>query len=76
MVTTFDQVSRNEPGMEVVAAAGLVTGMTQHTLAEAAMSGCRVLSIVPDPAERLWLGDIGELIHCVWTANLSKRPPA
>lgn len=65
IVTGFDQVSRNEPGMEVVAAADLVTGMTSILLAEAAMSGCRVLSIVPDPAERLWLGDIGELITCV-----------
>lgn len=65
----FDQVSQRESGLDVVLGANLVTGMTSILLAEAAVLGRPVLSIVPDPAERAWLGDLGDAI-----ASVSNRP--
>jgi len=63
----FDQVSRGGPGLDAVRGADLVTGMTSALLAEAAVFGRPVLSIVPDPAERAWLGDMAGRIACVST---------
>lgn len=82
----FDQVSRGGPGLEAVAGADLVTGMTSVLLAEAAVLGLPVLAIVPDPAERAWLGDMAGSIACVasrpdleealakWPAPLPPQP--
>lgn len=67
IASRFDQVSQLEPGMDIVGSADLVTGMTSILLNEAAVMGRPVLSIVPDPAERAWLGDLGERMACVWT---------
>ena len=67
LATQFDQVSQAEPALEVVHAADLVSGMTSILLAEAATLGRPVLSIVPRPEERAWLGDIAEAMTCVWT---------
>lgn len=61
----FDQVSQSEPGLEIVHAADLVVGMTSILLVEAAALGRPVLSIVPVPGEREWLGDMGAGIPCV-----------
>jgi hypothetical protein len=63
----FDQVSCTEPGLDVVGSVDLVTGMTSVLLAEAAVLGRPVLSIVPDPSESAWLGDFAERIVSVST---------
>jgi hypothetical protein len=55
----FDFVSQSEPGIEIVEAADAVVGMTSMLLIEAAIVGRPTLSIVPRPAERLWLGRAG-----------------
>ena len=67
LAAEFDQVSRAEPGLEVVGAADLVTGMTSVLLAEAAVLGRPVLSIIPMPAESAWLGDMADRIASVST---------
>lgn len=64
-VPLFDQVSHAEPGLEVVHVADLVVGMTSILLVEAAALGRPVLSIVPVPEERDWLGDVGATIPSV-----------
>lgn len=69
LVGDFDQVSSAGPGLDAVAGADLVTGMTSILLAEAAVFGRPVLAIVPDPAERSWLGDMADRIACVWTRD-------
>jgi len=66
LIELFDQVSQDEPALEICHAADLVVGMTSILLAEAATLGRPVLSIVPRPAERAWLGDLAEDLACVW----------
>lgn len=51
----FDQVSHDEPALEVVYASDLNVGMTTILLQEAALMGKRTLSIVPREEERAWL---------------------
>lgn len=68
-IPLFDQVSRTEPSLEIVHAADLVVGMTSILLVEAATLGRPVLSIVPVPGEREWLGDVGARIPCASTRS-------
>lgn len=63
----FKAVSMNEPALEIVFASDLVVGMTSVLLSEAAFLGCSVLSIVPRPDERIWLGDLADKIPCLST---------
>jgi hypothetical protein len=63
----IDQLSRDEPALEVVYAADAVVGLTTILLSEAAALGRPVLSVVPRALEREWLlsPPQGELV-CVW----------
>lgn len=63
----FDFISHTEPMLEMIQAADLVVGMTSIFLVEAAALGRPVLSIVPNLAEREWLGELGQNISCVST---------
>ncbi len=49
------RISRDEPALEIVYAADLVIGMTTMLLAEAAILGRPVLSVLPRASERGWL---------------------
>lgn len=72
LAALFDQVSQDEPALEVAHAADIVAGMTSILLAEAYKLGRPVLSIVPRPEERAWLGDLADKIACVWeTADIA-----
>lgn len=51
----IDQVSAEEPAIEIVFAADLVVGMSTMLLAEAAILGRPVLSVLPRESERAWL---------------------
>lgn len=54
----FNQVSKDEPPLELVYVADLVVGMTTMLLFEAALMGRPTLSIVPRVVERDWLPSI------------------
>jgi hypothetical protein len=63
----IDQLSRDEPALDVVYAADAVVGLTTILLSEAALLRRPVLSVVPRPSEREWLlippqGDF----PCLW----------
>ena len=68
-VNKFDFISRAEPALEIVNASDMVIGMTSMLMLEASLLGRRVLSIIPKPEERAWLGPIGEAMLCVWTRS-------
>jgi hypothetical protein len=63
----IDQVSRDEPALELVYAADAVAGLSTILLSEAAFLGRPVLSVVPRASERDWLlpPPQGE-VPCVW----------
>lgn len=67
LAALFDQVSQTEPALDLCMAADLVCGMTSVLLVEAAALSMPVLSIVPQAAEREWLGDAGQAIPSVST---------
>ncbi|MGE0613001.1 MAG: hypothetical protein AB7O70_11710 [Hyphomicrobiales bacterium] len=50
-----DQISREEPAAQIVCCADAVIGMTTNMIAEAAILGARVLSVVPRIEEAGWL---------------------
>lgn len=54
----FDQVSRNEPALELVYASDLVVGMSSMLLMEATIMGRPTLSIVPKKIEGAYLPTI------------------
>lgn len=54
----FDEVSQGGSGLELVFAADAVCGMISVLLAEAAMAGRPVLSILPRAEERDWLPEL------------------
>ena len=58
----FDLVSKEENPIEIVNASDLVIGMSSSLLSEAYYLGKSVLSVVPDPAEKIYLGDLSEII--------------
>lgn len=67
LAALFDQVSQSEPALDLCLSADLICGMTSVLLVEAAALGLPVLSIVPQTAEREWLGDAGQAIPSVST---------
>jgi hypothetical protein len=63
----IDQVSRDEPALELVYAADAVVGLTTMLLSEATALGRPVLSVVPRAAEQAWLLDPPRgRLPCVW----------
>jgi hypothetical protein len=66
----FDFVSKDEDSLEIVNISDLVIGMTSSLLSEAFYLGKSVLSVIPDPIEKVYLGDLAELIPCAYTRDL------
>lgn len=65
-VRAFDFVRTHEPMLEVLYASDVVVGLTSMALAEAALLGRPVISILPRAAERAWLPlAIAEYARCV-----------
>ncbi len=58
----FDLISKDENALELVNSSDLVIGMSSSLLSEAYFLGKTVLSVVPDPAEKIYLGDLANLI--------------
>jgi hypothetical protein len=69
----FDLVSKEENALEIVNASDLVIGMSSSLLSEAYYLGKSVLSIVPDPAEKIYLGDLADLIPGANTRDQIKK---
>lgn len=63
----FDFVSRKDPALEIVNAADIIVGMTSSLLVEAFYLNKPVLAIIPDPSEKLYLGDLASDIKSVST---------
>ena len=66
----FDFVSKDEDSLEIVNLSDLVIGMTSSLLSEAFYLGKSVLSVIPNPIEKIYLGDLAELIPCAFTRDL------
>lgn len=61
----FDYVSQTDPALEIVNACDIIVGMTSSLLVEAFYLGKPVLAIVPDQMEKIYLGDLANVIKCV-----------
>ena len=63
----IDQVSRDEPALDIVYAADAVVGLSTILLCEAAFLGRPVLSVLPRASEREWLLAPPQCtLPCVW----------
>ena len=69
-VENFDQISRNQPVLDMIFASDCVIGMTSMLLLEAALLGKPTFSIVPKKEEGDWLPSIrAGLTVCVSTRD-------
>ncbi|HOI72916.1 MAG TPA: hypothetical protein PLO63_02105 [Syntrophales bacterium] len=68
-LSSFDQISKNEPSIEIVHAADFIVGMTSILLVEAAIMGRPTLSIVPRFVETKSLATI----RCGLTISVTTR---
>jgi len=69
-LSAFDFVSQTENPLELANASDVVIGMTSSLLVEAYHLGKSVLSIIPNPVEKVYLGDLSELIPSLYTCEL------
>jgi hypothetical protein len=68
-LTQFDYISQHEPALEIVNASDIIVGMTSSLLLESFYLGKQTISIVPNPKEKMYLGNIAEFIGCFSTRN-------
>lgn len=74
----IDFTSRIDPVHDLVFASDLVVGMATHLMVEAAILGCRTLSVLPREREKVWLPTIASgVTQCVTDRSaLRKTLPA
>ncbi|CAM3457407.1 hypothetical protein [Aquirufa ecclesiirivi] len=69
-ISFFDLISQEENPLEIVNSSDVVVGITSSLLVEAYYLGKPVLSIIPNPNEKLYLGDLSDIIPSLYTREL------
>lgn len=67
--SSFDFVSYTENAIELINSADIVVGMTSSLLSEAYYLGKNVLSIVPISNEKIYLGDLADIIPSLYNSQ-------